>query len=60
MKNIHPKTAFATVAGLAWTAICLALTQYAPHYAPDADLTAAVGTVIAAVASYLGPSGGTP
>lgn len=56
MKNIHPKTGYAAVALLFWTAVCIGLSQYAPHFAPNAALTSAVATFIGSVASYFGPN----
>lgn len=53
--NIHPKVATSTLATLAWTAICLALAQYVPGYAPGAPLTAAVATLLGAAGGYYGP-----
>jgi len=60
MKNIHPKVAWTSVVGLGWTAICLALNQYAPHAAPDAALTAAIGTFLASLAGYWAPQSAPP
>jgi hypothetical protein len=55
MQSIHPKVAWASVVGLGWTAVCLALSQYAPHASPNAALTAAVGTLLTALAGYWAP-----
>lgn len=59
MGNIHPKVASSTIGMLAWTAVCLALTQYLPQYAPNAELAAAVGTLVTALCGYYGPREGT-
>ncbi len=50
--NVHPKVAASSIAGLAFTALMLAITQYAPHYAPNADLSAALTTFVTALAGY--------
>lgn len=56
--NIHPKVAASTLATLGWTAVCLALQQYVPSYAPNAALAAAIGTFVSALAGYYMPGQG--
>lgn len=53
--RIHPRVAAGGIAALGWTVVCLALVQYAPHYAPNAALSAAVGTFVSSLAGYLMP-----
>jgi hypothetical protein len=50
--GVHPKVAAATVGGLCVTVVMLAITQYAPHYAPNADLSAAITTFVTALTGY--------
>jgi len=57
--QVHPKVAASTIAGLGWTAICLALQQYDPSIAPNAPLTAGVGTFLSAIVGYFFPSNET-
>lgn len=53
--RIHPRVAAGGLAALGWTVVCLALVQYAPHEAPNAALSAAVGTFLSTLAGYLMP-----
>jgi hypothetical protein len=63
MNNIHPKVGIAALAGLGLTAILLAVTQYAPDYAPNAALAGALTTFVTALGGFITPSptpGGNP
>ena len=51
--GIHPKVAASTLAGLCVTVVILAVAQYAPRWAPNAELSAAITTAVSALAGYI-------
>lgn len=50
--GVHPKVAAGGIAGAVVTVIMLAVQQYFPHYAPNADLAAGVTALASTLASY--------
>jgi hypothetical protein len=55
MNSIHPKVALPTLAGLGITVLTVALKQYAPAYAPNAELLAAIIPFISGLVGYFVP-----
>lgn len=50
--NVHPKLAASTIAGLFVAVVMLGIQQYAPSYAPNADLASAITAFVSAIAGY--------